>query len=109
MGGEWNMFKRKCFKCNTTVEKNMVYCPECGVNIDQYFKDNQTTLLMGKHPSDSVKGQERPRIHLGTIIVVVILTILIVPVGLIAAAFVYYNHKKEVDEWQRNKIINNIS
>lgn len=103
-----SIIKRKCFKCGTEIEKEMIYCPECGVNLGEYFKENQTTLLLGKHPKDSVMAQERPKIGTGTIIFLIILTILIVPVGLIAALFVWYGHKKRVEEWQRNQIIKGL-
>lgn len=103
------MFKRKCFKCGTKVNKKDIYCPECGVNIDQYFNDNKKTLLMGKYPKDSLLyNSDRPKIGNGTIIFIIILTFFFVIPGLIAAVIVWYNHKKEVEEWQRNKIIANL-
>lgn len=103
------MVKRKCYKCGTKVSKEDVYCPECGVNIDQYFKDNKKTLIRGKQPEDSLMiDDDRPKIGTGTIIAIIILTFFFVIPGLIVAAIVWYNHKKAVEEWQRNKIIKNL-
>ncbi len=103
------MFKRKCLKCGTVVSKKDVYCPECGVNIQEYFNKNKKRLLMGKHPEDSVMAQKKPEIGTGMIIFLVILTILFIPLGLIVSGIVWYSHKKNVEEWQRNQIILNTS
>jgi uncharacterized membrane protein YvbJ len=99
------MTKRKCFRCGTEVEKNAVYCPECGVNIDQYFKDNKKTLLLGKKPEDSIVPNEKPKIGTGTIIGLVILTILIFPLGIVVSLLVLWGHRKAVEDWQMERLI----
>lgn len=103
------MVKRKCFKCGTEVEKEAVYCPECGVNIDKYFKDNKKTLIVGKTPKDSlIVDNDKPKISGWTILLILILTCFFVIPGLVVGLIVWYDHKKKVEEWQRDKIINKI-
>lgn len=92
--------------CNTPIPKEAVYCPNCGVDVKQYVKDNAKELLFKKPEQE--QSLEKPKISTGTIIGIIILCILFLPLGLIVALLVWYNNKKGVEEWQRDQIINKI-
>lgn len=101
------MTERICMNCKTPVPKEATYCPECGVDLKQYVKDNAKDLLFEK--PDKPKDLEKPRIGTGTIIGLIVLCILVLPLGLIVAFLVWYNNKKRVEEWQRDQIISNLN
>lgn len=100
------MTERICMNCNTPVPKEAVYCPNCGVDIKQYVKDNAKDLLFKK--PEAKEQLEKPKISTGTILGIIVLCILFLPLGLIVAFLVWYNNKKNIEEWQRDQIINKI-
>lgn len=100
------MSERICMNCNTPIPKEAVYCPECGVDVKQFVKENAKDLLF-KQP-EREQSLEKPKISGWTIIMIIGLCLLFLPLGLIAALLVWYNNKKKVEEWQRDKIITNL-
>ncbi len=107
------MFERKCMKCGTEVTKEAVFCPECGVNMAEYNKENARAIILGKKGYIADKNHEKylskkPEISTGTKIWLILLCIFILPLGLIAVLIVYHNHNKKVAEWQGEKIITNL-
>ena len=99
------MTERICMNCETPIPQEAVYCPNCGVDVKQYVKDNAKDLLFKKPERE--ESLEKPKVGTGMIIALIVLCILFLPLGLIAALLVWYNNKKKVEEWQRDKIITN--
>ena len=97
-----------CMNCNTPIPKEAVYCPECGVDVKQYVKDNAKDLLFKKPEQDKTVLNEKPKVSTGSIILIIGLCLLFLPLGLIVAVLVWYNNKKNVEEWQRDRIITNL-
>ena len=42
------MSERICMNCNTPIPQEAVYCPECGVDVKQFVKENAKDLLFKK-------------------------------------------------------------
>lgn len=97
---------RKCFKCGTKVEKDMVYCPECGVNIDEYFKKNKKTLLLGKQPDDRIN---EPEPQIGTFTAICLIVCLFLPIlGWIVIIFYLWTFNNRKKEWREKQILNEM-
>lgn len=96
-----------CLKCNTEVPVKAKYCPNCGVDIHKYVRENAGELIRRKK-QDKELSNEKPSLGTGMIIAIIILCILFLPLGLIVAFVAWYGNKKKVEEWQRDQIINKI-
>ena len=88
----------KCGKCKNEITNEMEFCPECGTQIITFNK------LLGKS-NNPKKLNEKPTISAWTILLVLILTCFFVIPGLIVGLLVWYNHKKKVEEWQRDQLL----
>lgn len=94
--------------CETTYrkDKNTLYCPECGSKIKKYdYSEGKELLKIKKHKN---KLLEEPKISTATKIWLILALILVFPIGLIASLFVYKDHQKKKEIWQRERIINKI-
>lgn len=101
------MVKRKCFKCGTEVDKNAVYCPECGVNIQEYFDKNKKTLIIGKSPVDSLVIEPEPKI--GKFTALCLLGCIFLPVlGWIILIFYLWTFNNRKKEWREKQMLNEL-
>lgn len=101
------MVKRKCFKCGTELDKNAVYCPECGVNIQEYFNQNKNTLIMGKQPKDNMVIEPEPKI--GKFTALCLLGCIFIPlIGWIILIFYLWTFNNRKKEWREKQMINEL-
>lgn len=100
------MTERICMNCETPIPQEAVYCPNCGVDVKQFVKDNAKDLLFKKPKKD--EALEEPKMSGKAIIIIVVFLILFFPLGIVIGIFEYMDLNKRRKEWRNQRLINAI-